>query len=267
MDVYLTDCMKQLAPAWGVCDFDWVAGQLRPCAAKKRLPEGSRSILVALFPYYLGEAVYEGANLARYAVVPDYHQVAGARLEAACAALSARYAGEQFVPFVDDSPIPEVSAAVRAGLGLRGRHNLLIHPVYGSYVFLGEIVTTLALPPTAAADITPCLSCGRCAAACPNAALPSNGFIRERCLSHITQKPGELTAEENRLLRESGCAWGCDLCQTACPQNETAALTTLPEFLSDNRPKAHPGESCAGRAYAWRGQTAIERNLKIINYS
>lgn len=259
----LREVMDAAAPLWGLCPFDAVADRLIDCRAKQRLPAGAQTILIAAFPYLLPPALYAGRNLSRYAVVTDYHAVALRRLEAACDRLRALYPGAAFAAFADNSPIPEVGAACAAGLGVRGDHGLLITERYGSYVFLGEIVTDLPLA-AEAQPIRGCLHCGRCAADCPAGSLRPEGVDRDRCLSAVTQRKGALTPAEQALLIACGCAWGCDLCQEACPMNRTAAAEPLPEFLEAPAAAATPGCDLTGRAFAWRGRAVIERNLALL---
>ncbi len=264
MPMELQALFDALSPAVGICPFARVENALLPCAASARLPRHTQSLIVALFPYYLGEEAYRGANISRYACVPDYHAVVLHRLERLCVSLREKYPQEEFVPFCDNSPIPEVRAAQYAGLGSVGKNGLLLHPVFGSYVFIGAIACTLALPAAETQRADGCTGCLRCKAACPNGALGETAFFRVRCLSHITQKKGALTEEEQALLRASGCAWGCDICQTVCPQNRVLPLTPIPEFRTRLRCRITTGEPLEGRAYAWRGRDGIGRNLRYI---
>ena len=113
---------------------------LLECRALSRIPKEAKTVFVCGFPYYVGE--FPERNLSRYAIVPDYHKVAGELLENVCSRLREAFPGE-FQWFADNSPIREVDAAVRAGLGVLGKNGLLLHPEYGSWLFLGTIVTDL----------------------------------------------------------------------------------------------------------------------------
>ena len=254
--------IKDILPHSGVCGYEDIACSLLPCRAVSRLPQGAKSVIVSIFPYYLGKAAYSGLNISKYAAVPDYHTVVAARLERACAALQSEYPDEKFAAFTDNSPLPEVYAAYLAGLGVIGKNGLLITPDFGSYVFIGEIVTTLALKASSPAE-GGCSACGKCTARCPAGAL-NGGFYKEKCLSAITQKKSTLTSEEERLIRLNACAWGCDECQNACPMNAHAAVTDIEEFIAGARPCVNAGDSVQGRAYAWRGKDIIERNLALL---
>ena len=164
-------------PIFGCCPFEPLRPQILECRAKERLPADAKSIFVALFPYAMEEAAYQGGNLSRYAAVGDYHEIVPQYLKRAVSALEQAFPEEAFVPFTDNSPIPEVRAAALAGLGRIGQNGLLIHERYGSWVFIGEIVTTLPIdaPPH---QIRPCIGCGRCISACPTGALTGKGLDR-----------------------------------------------------------------------------------------
>ncbi len=256
--------MDSVSPLWGICDFSEIKNSLIDCRAKSRLPEKAKTVIVACFPYLLSKENYINSNISKYAVVTDYHDVALARLQKACDALQNLYPLNSFAPFADNSPIPEVRAATLANLGVRGKNSLLITKEYGSYVFLGEIVTDL---PLEAVNGKPqaCIGCGRCIAACPAHAISESGVESAKCLSAITQKKGELTDAEQELMAECGCVWGCDICQDICPMNKTAAASAIAEFLADPVPVLTAETKLEGRAYAWRGKKVIERNLSIIN--
>lgn len=260
----VNDIMNEAAPSWGVCDFSLVQGRLIDCRARRRLPPDSKRIIVAVFPYLLDEKNYTDSNISKYAVVSDYHAVITARLKKACAALSERFPQESFVTFADNSPIPEVSAALLCGEGVIGDNGLFIHKRYGTYAFLGEIVTTLELECTGS-EVRGCLHCGKCRAACPTGAIGERGADPSKCLSAINQKKGELTSEEIKLIKESGCAWGCDICQNVCPLNAKAELSDIKEFTDSAVPNVKSGCEISGRAYEWRGREVIERNISILN--
>ena len=255
----MPDFLDPLFPLWGVCEYPQ---DLPLLVRPNRLPEGAKRVIAAAFPYRLPEEYYAGRNISRYAVPRDYHVVCGERLERACALLRAAYPGEKFIWFCDNSPLPEVELAQRAHLGVRGKHNLLITQDYGTWVFLGEIVTTAALPVSGSLPLpNPCENCAApCVAACP-----VGTFDKAKCLSAITQRKGELEPEDEDQLRRASTAWGCDLCQEACIANQNARIDPLPEFLTDTVACVTAQTPVAGRAYAWRGEGVIRRNWGIIN--
>lgn len=223
----------------------------------------ARSVIIMAFPYLLPEQYYDNSNVSKYAVPADYHDILYSKLEKASAGLKEKYPDYDFVFFADNSPIPEVRAACIAGIGVRGSNSLLITEKYGSFVFLGEIVTNMPLA-SSGNGITICLECGACTRACPCGAIQNGRINRELCLSDITQRKGELSEEQAELIRNSGCAWGCDICQNVCPLNKKADTTDIQEFFSTAKGKIDTDTPLDGRAYAWRGDKVIKRNLDYI---
>lgn len=262
MKLNIKGILDEISPLWGICSFDRIKEGLIDCRAKSRLPENSRSVIVVCFPYLLDKEKYINSNISKYAVVTDYHTVALNRLNTAIVKLRELYPNENFVAFADNSPIPEVSAACAAGLGKKGLNTLLITEKYGSYVFIGEIVTSLS---SDCKNVTEekCIGCKKCIANCPSGALSESGFKKPLCLSEITQKKGVLSDKEIKLMTECGCVWGCDICQDVCPMNKDAATTPINEFIFSPVPFVDEGCSLENRAYEWRGRNVIERNISI----
>lgn len=231
----------------------------------------ARTVLVAAFPYYAGD---RPGNLSLYARGEDYHRVLLRKLDTVCEFLAGKYPVESFFAGADNSPLPEREAARLAGVGVLGQHGLVMVPPYGSWVFLGTILTSAALPLEEVSPAPECEGCGRCIAACPAGALGGRGTEVERCLSHLTQKKGELSSEEAELIAAHPYIWGCDLCQRACPHNVGCALSPLPEFREDlidcltaedlegltNRTFQ---EKYGERAFAWRGPGVLRRNFAL----
>lgn len=247
----------------GVCEFSEVENSLIDCRAKLRIPQGARSIIVYLFPYYLGKEFYENSNISKYAVPEDYHLIAGDYLKKAVEELKKTYSGNSFEFFCDNSPIPEVKAAVCAGLGVKGKNGLLINKKYGSFCFIGEIITDMFLEPTGKLCDS-CLNCGKCVEACPGKAITDGCVDRIKCFSDITQRKNTLPEELKEFIEENGCVWGCDICQDVCPMNKNISITPITEFVRNAKPIYFSGDSLENRAFAWRGKAVIERNLKIM---
>lgn len=247
----------------GVCAFSDLSDNLFKCAALKRLPENAKSVIVYLFPYYLGEKYYEKINISKYAVPDDYHITALSYLKQAAKELKTKYPQFEFEPFCDNSPLNEVKAAVLAGLGCRGENSLLINEKYGSFCFIGEIVTDMTLKANDSIK-EGCLKCMRCKTLCPMNALKTGSVEKAQCLSEITQKKGELTEPEIEKIAKSGCAWGCDICQDVCPMNKNISLSPVKEFYATAKARASIGESTENRAFSWRGEKVINRNLEIL---
>lgn len=168
-------------------------------------------------------------RVARYAWGDDYHQTIKKRLFTLADVLRERFgAGHQFKVTVDTAPVLEREHAMRAGLGWIGKHTLLIHHRLGSYLLLGEIVTTLAIETSGDADyplpLRPgtdhCGTCTRCIEACPTRCIASEGYALDasRCISYLTLEHRSLIAPD---LHNAIGNWvaGCDVCQEVCPHN------------------------------------------------
>ncbi|MBQ2940320.1 MAG: epoxyqueuosine reductase [Clostridia bacterium] len=245
----------------GVCPFSAVSSHLLPCRAASRLPENAATVLVLLFPYRIHPR--PPVNFSRYAAVNDYHHAAGEVLQRVTDALRRQDPDGQYQPFIDNSPLPEVAAAVGAGLGVRGDNGLFYSRTYGSFVFIGCIVTDREVGAVAATDAG-CFHCGACGKVCPTGRLTDGG----ECLSAITQKKGELTERETAYLRRGGSAWGCDLCQEICPLNKTAVIDPHPCFTSyENELTDASLTDLTGKAYGWRGGGVPARNLRLLKKS
>ena len=163
-------------------------------------------------------------NVAQYARGEDYHRVVRRHLKEVVEDLRPLAPrGSHFRVCVDTAPLLERELAVRAGLGFIGKNGLLIVPGLGSHVVLGEILTDVALAPTAApADpgADRCGSCTACLDACPTQAFVGPRVLDARkCLSYLTiEKRTPFTAKEEDAL--AGRLFGCDDCQDVCPFNE-----------------------------------------------
>ena len=261
------------AAAWGGAAFRRLLPFLSTDALEKveALCPRPKTVLAAAFPYYAGE---RPGNLSLYARGEDYHAVVVRRLNTVCEALAEQYPGESFFPSADNSPLPEREAAWLAGIGLRGASGLLILPPYGTYVFLGTILTGAALELPERSPAPDCPRCGACRAACTAGAMGEGGPDVSRCLSELTQKKGALTGEEEARLKAHPLIWGCDFCQRACPFNAAPALSPLPEFSTDLVDSLENAdlegltnrtfrEKYGGRAFAWRGPGPLRRNLEL----
>ncbi|MBQ8174950.1 MAG: epoxyqueuosine reductase [Clostridia bacterium] len=246
---------------------------IRPGLVRKLTFE-PRTVILFLIPYYFTET----ENISRYASGGDYHYYVNNFFSLNTPFLQIHSHGYRYAGFCDHSPIDERHAAAAAGLGIIGDNGLLINQHYGSFTFIAEWLTSA--PPelfgfTEPREIGVCEHCGACARACPGKVLP--GTSRRKCLSAVTQKKGELTEDEKRLIRENGTAWGCDACQTVCPHNrkiiDEHLCTPVEWFHRSHIPcmttdilDRMPDEEFLLRPYSFRGREVLARNLKLIGY-
>ena len=166
--------------------------------SKQRIPQNAKTAVAIIFPYY-NKSAFSG-NVSAYCAVADYHIVVMEQLKSIISALQSKYPHNIFVPFVDSSPIDEVDMAVKAGLGVKGENSLLITEKWGSFVFIGEIVTDLEWE-TVLYDYSHCIGCGLCAKHCPGKAIEKT----EICNTDAENKNGAM-AENGATAKSSTMA-------------------------------------------------------------
>ncbi len=156
-----------------------------------------------------------------YAQGRDYHQVIKGMLKQLAGAIVARARPAAVKVFVDTAPVMEKPLAESAGLGWQGKHTNLVSRSHGSWLFLGEIYTTLALEPSAARAGS-CGSCDRCLTVCPTNAFPAAYQLdARRCISYLTiEHAGPIPLELRPLIGNR--IYGCDDCLAVCPWNRFA---------------------------------------------
>ena len=227
-----------------------------------------KSVIMYLLPYYTGETV----NISRYSASMDYHLAIKEIGGGLCDVLKHEYPESKLHIYGDHSPIDERHAALILGLGILGDNGLIINEKYGSYIFVGDVITDIDPTELGAAKPMPiakCEGCGICKSFCPTGVLCGKSL---ECLSAITQKKGELTEEECDLMRKYNTAWGCDECQCHCPHNNSPLVTPIEFFkkeaiyeLTRERLDAMSEEEFSMRAFAWRKRKTVERNLDILS--
>lgn len=178
-------------------------------------------------------------RVARYARGRDYHRIMRSRMEGMVRELRRGFGATMRARVcVDTSAILERSLASAAGLGWIGKNTMVIHPRMGSFFFLGEIITDLALEPDQPMPDR-CGTCMRCLEACPTGALPAPYVMdARRCISYLTiEHRGEV--EPELADRMGNWVFGCDICQTVCPYNRRPAESREPAFQFELE-AAHP---------------------------
>ena len=239
---------------------------------REGIPKSGSAVIFAI-PYHSPECESYKRNISRYAVGQDYHLFARQLSCELLPILQKEFPENRFALFADHSPIDEREAAAKGGLGMIGKHGLLITEPYSSYVFLAELITDYPLPSNLKKENTVryCEGCGACLAVCPYAKGET-----DTCLSSLTQKKGDLTEEEKDTIQKYRTAWGCDLCQEACPHTRSALrkgsidspITFFRKHLlptpTYNGVMAMTDQQFSTRAYAWRGRSVILRNLAVV---
>ena len=224
------------------------------------MPENVKSCVMFFIPYYTGK--HENRNVSLYSVSLDYHLYVKE--------LSARFEGDNehyFKFFADTSPINERRAAIDSGLGFVGQNGLLFSEKYGSFVFIGTLLTDAVFDEeeyTLAREKKSCLGCGLCKKTC--------AFLsgeRDYCLSELTQRKN-VTDEELETIRKHSFVWGCDTCQEVCPHNKDVCETPIEFFHRDLLERIDSDmienmskDEFSKRAYAWRGKKTLLRNLGV----
>jgi len=195
-------------------------------ADPRELLEGCRSVVMVAMNYWPGDeeagVAPTRARVARYARGRDYHKVMTRRLTPVVAWLD-RTAGATSRAFVDTAPVLERAWAERAGLGWIAKNANLLTRESGSWLLLGEVLTTAALAPDPGPHAEHCGTCTACIDACPTGAIVADGVVdANRCIAYWTiEHRGPIPPERRAGAGE--WIFGCDVCQEVCPWNRKLA--------------------------------------------
>lgn len=234
---------------------------------KKTYP-WAKSIIVCLFPYYTGEDAR--ANVSKYAKIPDYHTVTKNKLNEICDFIKEKN-DARLECFSDTGVLHDRFLAYLAGLGFFGLNTCLINEKYGTYFFIGYIITDLKLTPDKPLQ-NECLKCKKCVSVCPGGAIDGEFHINvKNCVSYITQLK-KLTQEQIKILKKQNMVYGCDKCQDICPYNQNPTFTPIKEFYEKCEPvlKKETLENMSNKeflkkygefAFSWRGKGTILKNF------
>jgi len=199
----------------------WMARNAAKRSDPRLVLPGARSVIVVALNYYTDVQHEKRAGtgrISRYAWGDDYHDVLGAKLDELRDWLLSVDPGAEAMVYVDTGPVMEKAWAVRAGIGWLGKHTNVITRRMGSWVFLGEILTTLELEPDAGGEDR-CGTCTLCIEACPTGAIVQPYVVDSNlCLSYLTiEHRGPIEGDVRG--RFEGWIYGCDTCQDVCPWN------------------------------------------------
>lgn len=232
----------------------------------------ARSIIALGLSYnipakYFSKAGY--AFISRSAYGEDYHRVMSDMMLKLVKYIEKRY-NVKSIYMVDTGPLVDRMVAQRAGIGWYGKNCNIINDEYGSWIFLGEVLTELELPPDSPVE-TRCGDCDLCLKACPTGALVSPYVLNaNKCLSYNTVKKGILPDEIKDKMGMR--VYGCDTCQEVCPVNKRAKYSNRKEFFPQSpmpmilledvvKMDKKAFERLFKRTSAgWRGRTVLQRN-------
>jgi epoxyqueuosine reductase len=206
---------------------DWMTNPKRQ-DIKTLWPE-VRSLICLALNYYTPQQHSQEQNhgkISRYAWGRDYHKVLSKKLKALSQWLESQ--GEQIQTryYVDTGPVQDKVWAQRAGIGWIAKNGNLITRNYGSWVFLGEILTNLPLEPDRPHSAH-CGTCSRCLSACPTQAIVSPYVVdANRCIAYHTIENRAVTLPTEIAKNLQGWVAGCDICQDVCPWNQRFAQVT-----------------------------------------
>jgi len=203
----------------------------------------------------------------------DYHHILRDKLNKLEAFIISKLPDVRVKSMVDTGELSDRAVAERAGIGWSGKNCSIITPEFGSYVYLGEMITNIPFEADTPIE-EQCGSCTKCLDACPTGALVQGGQINaKRCISFLTQTKGMIPDEFRDKIGNR--VYGCDSCQTACPINkgknfhfhnemepdpEVAKPLLKPILKLSNREFKSQFGSVAG---SWRGKKPIQRNAMI----
>ena len=178
-------------------------------------------------------------RVARYAWAQDYHAVLKSRMAVVVSALQERYGAGECRALVDTARIIDRAVAQRAGTGWYGKNTNIINPTYGSWILLGEILTSLELAPDPPLR-KHCGSCALCITACPTGAITAPYELdSNRCISYLTiEHRGPIPRELRPLVGD--WIFGCDICQEVCPPAQNGQVADHPPFRAAGIESARP---------------------------
>ena len=241
--------------------------------------ENGKTIISIAFPYYTGINELDN-GFSVYTKGYDYHRVVKSYLDKVCTYINEL--GGNAISLVDSNSLPERYIAYLSGVGIIGKNNMVITKKYGSYVFLGEIITDLQIDCEDVGTFEDimryegCSECKNCIDNCPTKSIMTGRKNPNICSSYITQKK-ELSKSDYKLIKNR--IFGCDICQDSCPYNEDVSFSKLEEFktlefMNDKNISFYAQlgnkdfkEKIARTSCGWRGKNIIKRNAIIRLYN
>ncbi|MGM9944733.1 MAG: tRNA epoxyqueuosine(34) reductase QueG [Lysinibacillus sp.] len=242
-----------------------------------RLLDGAESIIAIAIAYPskmkdvpIGKKGERRGIFCRASWGVDYHVAVRERLQKIEQWLVERVPDVRIKSMVDTGELVDRAVAERAGIGWNGKNCSIITPEFGSYVYLGELITNIPFIPDTPIE-NECGDCTLCLDVCPTGAIVEAGQLNsQRCIAYLTQTKGFLPDEFRSKIGNR--LYGCDTCQTVCPKNKGKANWIHEEFMPDPeiaKPLLTPMLSISNKQFkakfghvsgAWRGKKPIQRN-------
>ena len=245
----------------------------------KLMPEAQSIISIALaYPSRMKEAPrsVKGERrglFCRASWGKDYHDLLREKLELLAGFIGEKIHAFHYKSMVDTGELSDRAVAERAGIGFSGKNTTLIIPEYGSYVYLGEMITNIPFAPDQPVEDS-CGECTKCLDACPTGALVQGGQLNaQKCIAFLTQTKDFLPDEYRTKIGNR--LYGCDTCQQVCPKNKYKDFHLHEQMEPDPevvKPKLIPLLSLSNREFkekfgpiagSWRGKKPIQRNAII----
>ncbi|MEA5577631.1 tRNA epoxyqueuosine(34) reductase QueG [Anabaena sp. UHCC 0451] len=213
-------------------DMEWMANPKRQDVSL--LMPDVRSLVCVALNYYTPEQRPEGeeyAKISRYGWGRDYHKLLHKKLKQLATWLESGGEGIQARYYADTGPVQDKVWAQKAGIGWIAKNGNVITREYGSWVFLGEILTNIELESDSEAT-EHCGTCTRCMQACPTGAITQPFVVdANRCIAYHTIENRAETLPETIKANLQGWVAGCDICQDVCPWNQRfAQITDVTDF-------------------------------------
>jgi epoxyqueuosine reductase len=212
----------------------WLERHRAPREDASHVLPGARSAICVALNYYQPvereqRSMQAGSGAGRFSIYvhgEDYHKVMQRMLADLDRRVRAAFPSAGTRAVCDIHPVSDRALALRAGIAWLGKNTNVISPQFGSWIFLGELLTTLDLCADEPLE-TLCAGCTKCIDACPTGALDTPFLLdARRCISYLTiEKRGEIDAELSSRIGAD--VYGCDTCQSVCPFNRVASESVV----------------------------------------
>lgn len=240
----------------------------------KNIMQNAKSFISIAVPYRTIEIDYKRPYFSKSSLGLDYHRVLYNKLKRIQIYLKDEFNANSFY-FCDIGPLHDREIAYMSGIGFYGKNTNLYTEKYGSFVFLGELITDIYIEPDIPIE-SKCGDCDICMKACPTGAIEKPYYINsKKCLSYITQKKDRLTYDE--MMKMGNRIYGCDTCQDVCPLNKNAFYSNIKDFIPEewninivaedflNMSNKKFRETYGKTSGGWRGKKILQRNFIIAS--